>query len=144
MTIRYIVAPGWEFIPTARGRPASERDPREFTYKDYPGTPFPTVITACPRSGDYVAACQNWREGHLGPTDPQVVAKEAPSGHATVESFPTPGGSSHAAAPSSSRTVSVSQMTNKSTAGKFFSSCPALLLLIGFCHNSHFKSREIP
>ena len=96
MTIRYIVAPGWEKLPTARGRRLSECDPREFTDKDYPGAPFPTVLTACPRSEHYVAACQSWRKGHFGPTNPQVVAKEAPSGPATVQSFPSPGRFLHA------------------------------------------------
>ena len=96
MTIRYIVAPGWEKMPTARGRRSSECDPREFTDKDYPGMPFPTVVTAFPRSGDYVMACQSWHEGHFGLTDAQVVAKEAPSGVATVESFPSPGRFLHA------------------------------------------------
>ena len=96
MTIRYIVAPGWEKMPTARGRRSSECDPREFTDKDYPGMPFPTVVTACPRSGDYVMACQSWRKGHFGLTDAQVIAKEAPSGVATVESFPSPGRFLHA------------------------------------------------
>ena len=41
-------------------------------------------------------ACQNWREGHFGPTDPQVITKEAPSGLATVESFTSPGRFLHA------------------------------------------------
>ncbi|EDR01936.1 uncharacterized protein LACBIDRAFT_332756 [Laccaria bicolor S238N-H82] len=91
MTIHYIIAPGWEKMPTAHGRRSSECDPREFTDKDYPGMPFPTVLTACPRSGDYVVACQSWRKGHLGPTNAQVVVTEAPSGPATVESFPSTG-----------------------------------------------------
>lgn len=59
MTIRHIVAPGCEEMPTVRGRPANEYDRRAFTYKDFSGMPFLTVVTACPRSSDYVAACQN-------------------------------------------------------------------------------------
>jgi len=96
MTICYIVAPGWEKMPTAHSRPSSKCDPCKFTHKDYPGMPFPTVVTACPQSGDYVMACQNWHKGHFGLTDPQVITKEAPSGLATVESFTSPGRFLHA------------------------------------------------
>ena len=88
MIIRLIVAPGWEKMPVVRGRSANDVDPREFTYKEYPGTPYPTIVTACPRSGEYVAACQNWREGHFGVIDPQPVVTQAVSGMAVVESFP--------------------------------------------------------
>ena len=88
MTIRHIVAPGREEMPTVRGRPANECDPCAFTCKDFPGMPFPTIVTACPRSSDYVAACQNWREGHFGP---EVVVKEASGSSATVESIRSPG-----------------------------------------------------
>ena len=48
MIIRLIVAPGWEKMPVVRGRSANDVDPREFTYKEYPGTPYPTIVTACP------------------------------------------------------------------------------------------------
>jgi len=97
MTIRYIVAPSWEEMPTLRGCSANERNPCTFTYKDFPGMHFPTIVTsACPRSGNYVAACQNWCEGHFGPLDPQAVAKEALDGLATVKPFPSPGRFLHA------------------------------------------------
>ncbi|EDR14715.1 uncharacterized protein LACBIDRAFT_321955 [Laccaria bicolor S238N-H82] len=87
MIIRMIVPPGWEKMPVIRGRLPNDVDPREFTYKEYPGTPYPTIITACPRSGEYVSACQNWREGHFGIIDPQPVVMHAVSGMAVVESF---------------------------------------------------------
>ena len=66
----------------------NDMDPCEFTYQEYPGTPYPTIITACPQSDEYVAACQNWREGHFGIIDPQPVVTQAASGMAVVEAFP--------------------------------------------------------
>ncbi|EDR03695.1 uncharacterized protein LACBIDRAFT_331189 [Laccaria bicolor S238N-H82] len=79
-----------------RGRPANEYDRRAFTYKDFPGMPFPTVVTACPRR-------------HFGPLDPQVVV-EASGGLAMVNSSPSP-------ALSAPHTVPVSPTVNKSAQG---------------------------
>ena len=92
MTIHYLVAPGWEKKPNYHGRSASEYDPREFTSRDYPNAPFQTVITASPRSGAYVAACQQWREGHFGPIVSQPIVKEPVAGLAMVELMPRPVG----------------------------------------------------
>ncbi|KIK02231.1 hypothetical protein K443DRAFT_97233 [Laccaria amethystina LaAM-08-1] len=92
MTIRYIVAPGWEKKPNYRGRSASEYDPQEFTSRDYPNAPFKTVITASPRSSAYVAACQQWCEGHFGPIVSQPIVKEPVDRLATVALMPRPVG----------------------------------------------------